>query len=199
MDERSPNRWQHRLNREHPTCTGRIKLAHRECGWKGGDSGDSAGEKPCPTKNKIKSLDSDRPSHGRRFHSLSPKVCSREGFECNGDLSSTRGLIRPPGSILHTSAFNASLPDRNDVATRSDVLSGIAPNEKKICAEARGNASPVLQLKYGCREGGSSRKRIGWRETSLHQKLEFPVHTCTVPIARRRRICPRQNRDSSIM
>ena len=38
-------RWQHRLKREHPTCTERNKIAHLECGWKGGDSGDSAGKK----------------------------------------------------------------------------------------------------------------------------------------------------------
>jgi hypothetical protein len=44
MEERSTNRWQHRLKREHPTCTERNKIAQRECGWKGGDSGDSAGE-----------------------------------------------------------------------------------------------------------------------------------------------------------
>jgi len=30
-------RWQHRLKREHPTCTERT-IAHQECGWKGGDS-----------------------------------------------------------------------------------------------------------------------------------------------------------------
>src|SRR5260370_40939617 len=36
-----------------------------ECGWKGGASGDSAGEKPCPTKKQTDPLDSDRPSHGR--------------------------------------------------------------------------------------------------------------------------------------
>jgi len=41
-----------------------------ECGWKGGDSGDSAGEKPCPTKKQKNSLDSDRPSHGRPLHVL---------------------------------------------------------------------------------------------------------------------------------
>jgi hypothetical protein len=39
-----------------------------ECGWKGGDSGNSAGEKPCPTKKQKNPLDSDRPSHGRRLH-----------------------------------------------------------------------------------------------------------------------------------
>src|SRR5579859_5125620 len=55
--------------RERPTCTER-KTAHRECGWKDGDSGDSAGESLCPTKKQQNPLDSDWPSHGRPFHSL---------------------------------------------------------------------------------------------------------------------------------
>jgi transposase len=45
MEPRSINRWQHRLKREHPTCTERTKSLIEECGWKGGDSGDSAGKK----------------------------------------------------------------------------------------------------------------------------------------------------------
>src|SRR4029077_20982901 len=44
MKPRSIIRWQHRLNREHPTCTERQSLIE-EYGWKGGDSGDSGGEK----------------------------------------------------------------------------------------------------------------------------------------------------------
>src|SRR5579859_4616620 len=54
--------------RERPTCTER-KTAHRECGWKDGDSGDSAGESLCPTKKQQNPLDSDWPSHGRPIHS----------------------------------------------------------------------------------------------------------------------------------
>ena len=37
MEERSIIRWQHRLKREHPTCTERSKSLIEECGWKGGD------------------------------------------------------------------------------------------------------------------------------------------------------------------
>ena len=37
MEERSKIRWQHRLKREHPTCTERSKSLIEECGWKGGD------------------------------------------------------------------------------------------------------------------------------------------------------------------
>ena len=67
MDERSKIRWQHRLKREHPTGTERRSLLE-ECGWKGGDSG-LLGERAnlCPTKKQKNSLDSDRPSHGRRL------------------------------------------------------------------------------------------------------------------------------------
>ena len=43
-NDRSTIRWQHRLKREHPTCTERNKIAHRECGWKGGDSVGRAAE-----------------------------------------------------------------------------------------------------------------------------------------------------------
>ena len=32
------------MKREHPTCTERSKALIEECGWKGGDSGDSAGK-----------------------------------------------------------------------------------------------------------------------------------------------------------
>src|ERR1019366_7506101 len=79
------NRWQHRLKREHPTCTERIKSLIEECGWKGGDSGgDSVEKKPCPTKERQNQLDSDRPSHGRRLHSLTP---SRNRSWCYGDFS----------------------------------------------------------------------------------------------------------------
>ena len=71
------NRWQHRLNREHPTCTERWK-AHSECGWKGGDKMrlgvqnrvTSARRWTCPHHRK-KRVDTDRPSHGRAMHSLS--------------------------------------------------------------------------------------------------------------------------------
>jgi hypothetical protein len=66
MEQRSTNRWQHRLKREHPTCTERNKIAQREYGWKGGDSGDSAGEKTLSNEKTKKPLDSDRPYHGRR-------------------------------------------------------------------------------------------------------------------------------------
>jgi hypothetical protein len=52
--ERSLNRWQHRLKREHPTCTERKALI-QECGWKGGDSGDSAGRKTKTLSNKNES------------------------------------------------------------------------------------------------------------------------------------------------
>ncbi len=47
------------------------RIALRECGWKHGDSGHSAGEqKLVPLKRQQNPLDSGRPSHGRRLHSL---------------------------------------------------------------------------------------------------------------------------------
>jgi Transposase IS116/IS110/IS902 family len=50
---RSIIRWQHRLNREHPPCTERTK-AHQECGWKGGEGGNSAGEKTLSNEQTTK-------------------------------------------------------------------------------------------------------------------------------------------------
>jgi hypothetical protein len=52
-ETRTPNL--HRANRS----------LNEECGWKGGDRGDSGEKKPCPTKKQKNPLDSDRPSHGR--------------------------------------------------------------------------------------------------------------------------------------
>src|SRR5271157_3446236 len=45
MEPRSTIRWQHRLKREHPTCTERTKSLTEECGWKGGDSRRLGGRK----------------------------------------------------------------------------------------------------------------------------------------------------------
>jgi hypothetical protein len=49
------------------------QIAPRECGWKHGDSGHSAGEKTCLIKTDKNQLDSDWPSHGRRLHSLTSR------------------------------------------------------------------------------------------------------------------------------
>src|SRR5579864_6339858 len=67
--------------RERPTCTER-KAAHRECGWKDGDSGDSAGENLCPTKKQQNPLDSDWPSHGRPLQVLTISSSKIEGWVC---------------------------------------------------------------------------------------------------------------------
>ena len=45
MDQRSTNRWQHRPQTRTPNLHRANKIAHQECGWKGGDSGGSAGRK----------------------------------------------------------------------------------------------------------------------------------------------------------
>src|SRR5437764_13025415 len=86
MKRRSLIRWQHRLNRERPTCTER-NFAPRECGWKHGDSGYSAGKKQCLTKPRPNRLDSDRPSHGRRYHKCAPSIRIFGVNECYGDIT----------------------------------------------------------------------------------------------------------------
>ena len=52
-----------------------TKSLNQECGWKGGDSGARREKKPCLTKKPKNPLDSDRPSHGRPFHSC-PRLFS---------------------------------------------------------------------------------------------------------------------------
>jgi hypothetical protein len=76
MEPRSINRWQHRLKREHLTCTERNKALIEECGWKGGDS--AAKKQRDQQNSKTNPHDSDRPSHGRRLH---------QQPEFNGDLA----------------------------------------------------------------------------------------------------------------
>ena len=44
QNHRAPNSWQHRLRRETPNMHRAKRIAPRECGWKHGDSGYSAGE-----------------------------------------------------------------------------------------------------------------------------------------------------------
>src|SRR5579872_5120987 len=63
---------------ERPTCTERTKIAHQSADGRMATVANSAGEKPCPTKKQKNPLDSDRPSHGRRYHSLISKIfCGR--------------------------------------------------------------------------------------------------------------------------
>jgi len=53
---RSITRWQHLLNRVHPTCTERPSL-NKECGWKGGDrSGLAQGQEFTGRKEKNKNI-----------------------------------------------------------------------------------------------------------------------------------------------
>src|SRR5580704_10696264 len=81
-------RWQHRLKRERPTCTERTKSLLESADGRMA-SADSAKEKACPTKIQKNPLDSDRPSHGRRLHSL--RLAGRIN-ECNGDFSTAERL-----------------------------------------------------------------------------------------------------------
>src|SRR5690242_1090952 len=69
MEERSTNRWQHRLQRERPTCTERQSLTKSADG-RMATVATRQRKKPCPTKNQKNPLDSDRPSHGRLSRTL---------------------------------------------------------------------------------------------------------------------------------
>jgi hypothetical protein len=68
MAERSTNRWQHRLKREHPTGTERTKRSTKSADGRVATVVATRQEKTtCPTKKRQNPLDSDRPSHGRRY------------------------------------------------------------------------------------------------------------------------------------
>jgi hypothetical protein len=75
---RSINRWQHRLKREHPTCTER-KNAHTRVRMEGWRQWRLGGKRPCPMKKRQNPLVSDGPSHGRRLH-------QPLGYWCNGGV-----------------------------------------------------------------------------------------------------------------
>ena len=68
------NRWQHRLNREHPTCTER-RNAHTRVRMEGWRHKQLGIPKSCSHRKKMntfpqqKRIDTDRPSHGRAMHS----------------------------------------------------------------------------------------------------------------------------------
>ena len=95
--QRSITRWQHLLNRVHPTCTERPSL-NKECGWKGGDrSGLAQGQELTGRKRRTKTslqerkkniLDTHRPSHGRSYPAgISSNGTSRAFGWGPGDLA----------------------------------------------------------------------------------------------------------------
>ena len=79
------NRWQHRLNRERPTCTERANAHNRvrmegwrqkrQLGVKESRSDREGGEF---VPNYTKRVDTDRPSHGRPMRSLRPCVATSD-------------------------------------------------------------------------------------------------------------------------
>src|SRR5207237_5093669 len=91
MEERSPIRWQHRLKREHPTCTERKSLIESADG-RVATVATRPERKPCPTKTKTNSLDSDRPSHGRRLRSCSRALIAKVRLAMAGNCSRASAL-----------------------------------------------------------------------------------------------------------
>src|SRR5215468_9398571 len=64
QNHRAPNRWQHRLKRERPTCTERNDSLLESADGSMATVATRRGEMPCPRKTPKNLLDSDRPSHG---------------------------------------------------------------------------------------------------------------------------------------
>jgi hypothetical protein len=54
------------------------KIAHQECGWKGGDSRRLGREETLANEKQKNPLDSDRPSHGRRLQSSYERGCQEK-------------------------------------------------------------------------------------------------------------------------
>jgi hypothetical protein len=98
---RSLIRWQHRLQREHPTCTERKSL-NEECGWKGGGSGSSAERKNLVQREKQKTIDLTPTGLLMEgdfiLYGLSPEVVQREVHCHAGRITCAHGsitLLRP--------------------------------------------------------------------------------------------------------
>src|SRR5262250_525265 len=85
---RSPIRWQHRLQREHPTCTERRSLTQSADGRVATVSADGM-TTLLSNKNAKKLLDSNRPSHGSPLHFLISNG-QRPGCECMSYAISSR-------------------------------------------------------------------------------------------------------------
>ena len=106
-NHRAPIRWQHRLNRERPNCTGANGSLPRECEWKHGDSGYSAGEKSLSHKKRKNLLDSDRPSHGRPLHVLTEgqfTIFTIQAFSGCALFGSLVWFVSPEAQVLLSSA-----------------------------------------------------------------------------------------------
>jgi len=57
-----------------PTWHRAEQIAHPECGWKDGVSDATERKKAGPVETQKNPLDSNRPSHGERFHSATPEL-----------------------------------------------------------------------------------------------------------------------------
>jgi hypothetical protein len=105
---RTPN-W-HRANQNRSS---RVRME----GWRQGKLGRR--DQPCPTKKHKNPLDSDRPSHGRPFHSFAPCLPPERGFKCKGDISRIdTWAIHEGHHFGHTV--------RVDLYRMSDLVDGIA-------------------------------------------------------------------------
>ena len=99
MKERSIIWWQHRLKREHPTGTERTKSLIEECGWKGGDSANSAERKNLvQQKNERIDLTPTGLLMEGDYTSVRSSFAFLRDDECNGDVTPTDA--RGTGALL---------------------------------------------------------------------------------------------------
>src|SRR5262249_16220236 len=96
------------------------RFAPRECEWKHGDSGYSARRKPCRTKTQTNSLDSDRPSHGRRLHQHCAFRAANAAMAAALKRDSQLTRFRLPRKILiQLSMFVVSKPPSKHLLTHN--------------------------------------------------------------------------------
>jgi hypothetical protein len=119
MEPRSIIRWQHRLKREHPTCTERTQSLIEQCGWKGGDSGGSAGKK-------------------RRDQQLPKRIpLTPTGLLIEGDYTNNPGLMavrRYTATVSNLRSTTTQNPSRTNAQQRDEsggVIAEIKDNEWK--------------------------------------------------------------------
>src|SRR5579862_5296567 len=81
QNHRAPIRWQHRQNRERPTCTERNESLLESADGSMATVATRREKNICLIRNTTNLLDSDRPSHGRPLHSkCRPSVPSALAF-----------------------------------------------------------------------------------------------------------------------
>ena len=118
QNHRAPNRWQHRLKRERPTCTERNESLLESADGSMATVATRREKKPCSNKTKKNRLDSDRPSHGRPLHSSS---FAQESVQCR--------RLRSIRFATNHSGLNKAKPTTSKPKTMARGANTSSPNQ----------------------------------------------------------------------